>query len=265
MSSVSAKEVQALRQSTGAGILDARRALEETDSDPVRAAQWLRENGLVHAAKRAERDRAAGAVTLSVRPDASGGALMSLECETDFVAKSAQFTELAQRLADALLEADEAGVSALGDEVEQLRLVLKENIAIGRHERFVAPDTVIGSYLHHQNGRGVNGVLVSLRSGSPELAHEIAVHVAFSRPEFLRREDVPEPVVAEERATVERAARNEGKPEAAIAKIVEGRLTGFFKERCLLEQPYVKDEKRTIAALLGDAEITAFAQVVVGG
>ena len=111
----------------------------------------------------------------------------------------------------------------------------------------------------------MNAVLVEMRGATDELAHDVAVHVAFARPVYLRREDVPEAEVAAERATVEAISRNEGKPDAAMPKIVEGRMNGWFKERCLLEQPYARDEKRTIADLIGSAEIVRFAQVVVGG
>ena len=104
-----------------------------------------------------------------------------------------------------------------------------------------------------------------MRGGTDELAHDVAVHIAFARPTYLRREDVPQAEVDAERVTVENISRNEGKPEAALPKIVEGRMNGWFKERCLLEQPYARDEKRTIAQLVGSAEIVRFAQVVVGG
>jgi len=106
---------------------------------------------------------------------------------------------------------------------------------------------------------------VEMTGATDELAHDVAVHVAFARPSYLRREDVPQDDVEAERATVEKLSRNEGKPEAALPKIVEGRMNGWFRERCLLEQPYAKDEKRTIAELVGSAEIVRFAQVVVGG
>ena len=123
---------------------------------------------------------------------------------------------------------------------------------------------VLDSYLHVQNGRGVNGVLVELEGGSIELAHDIAVHIAFARPEYLSREDVPADVVAAERETMLAIARNEGKPEAQLDKIVEGRLNGWFKERVLLEQPFARDDKQTIAQVLGGAAVRRFAQVVVG-
>jgi elongation factor Ts len=116
-----------------------------------------------------------------------------------------------------------------------------------------------------QSGRGVNGVLVLLDKGSEDLAHDVAVHVAFTRPAYLAKDDVPAEEVETERATLEALTRNEGKPEAALAKIVDGRLRGWYKERCLLEQEYVRDEKRTIAQLLGDANVLQFVQVIVGG
>jgi len=146
-----------------------------------------------------------------------------------------------------------------------LKITLKENISVGRVVRIEAPsDGVVDSYLHLQAGRGVNAVVVALSGGTAELAHDIAAHIAFARPTYLSRDDVPEDEVAAERETVEKIARNEGKPEAQLPKIVEGRLNGWYKERVLLDQPYVKDEKQTIAKLLGPAKVTQFAQVVIG-
>ena len=148
----------------------------------------------------------------------------------------------------------------------ELKTTLKENISLGQVVRFELGDgSTLGTYLHMQSGRGVNAVMVEIKAATEELAHDVAVHIAFARPVYLRREDVPEEEVAAERATVEVISRNEGKPDAALPKIVEGRMNGWFKERCLLEQPYAKDEKRSIADLIGSAEIVRFAQVVVGG
>jgi elongation factor Ts len=126
------------------------------------------------------------------------------------------------------------------------------------------PGQVVDTYLHQQSGRGVNAVAVVLDGGSEELAHEIAVHIAFTKPAYLTRDEVPEADIEAERAMVEEIARNEGKPEAAMQKIVEGRMNGWFKERVLLDQSYVRDDKQTIAAMLGSASIVAFAQVVIG-
>ncbi len=266
MASFTAREVAELRKRTGAGILDCREALQECDGDLEKAEQWLRETGKISARKREDRDRSEGAVAVVVEDRV--GAIVALECETDFVAKSAEFVQLVDELAAELATGGEAALDAQRERVEQLGATLKENIALGATRRFEAPEGhVIGSYLHLQNGRGVNAVLVELGGGSSELAHDIAVHVAFTRPEYLRREDVPADLVEAERRTAEAIARNEGKPEAALPKIVDGRLNGWFKERCLLEQPYVRDEKQTIADLLkanGNPELVRFAQVVVG-
>ena len=144
-------------------------------------------------------------------------------------------------------------------------MVLKENIELGRVVRIAASEgAVVDTYVHRQDGRGVLAVAVELQGGSDELAHEIAVHIAFAKPAFLTRDEVPADEVAEERETLVGITRAEGKPEAAMEKIVEGRLTGWFKERVLLEQNYVKDEKQTIAQLLGGATIVRFSLVAIG-
>lgn len=193
------------------------------------------------------------------------GAVVALECETDFVAKSADFVRLVDTLAETLASDGEEALSRHADEIDELKVTMKENIAIGEHARFESDGTtILDSYLHVQNGRGVNGVLVELEGGTPALAHDIAVHIAFARPEYLSRGDVPAEVVASERETMLAIAKNEGKPEAQLEKIVEGRLGGWFKERVLLNQAFAKDDKQTIGQLLGDAKVRRFAQVVVG-
>ncbi|HXW35953.1 MAG TPA: translation elongation factor Ts, partial [Acidimicrobiales bacterium] len=192
-------------------------------------------------------------------------AIVELRCETDFVAKADGFVSLVDELAQLVAAKGESALDDRKDAVEDLRNSLKENISVGRVVRWdLAADSTVGTYLHVQAGRGVNAVLVELKDGSEELAHDVAVHIAFARPVYLRREDVPEAEVRAERETLERITRNEGKPEAAMEKIVQGRLNGWFKERVLLEQPYAKDEKRTVADLVGGAEILRFAQVEVG-
>ena len=137
---------------------------------------------------------------------------------------------------------------------------------MGRVVRFEAPEgSVIGTYLHTQSGRGVNAVMVELKGGDEALATDICHHVAFTKPQWLSRDDVPAERVEQERKVLESVTRNEGKPEAAVPKIVEGRLNGFFKEHTLLEQDFVKDTKVSVAKLLGDAKITRFAQAAIGG
>jgi elongation factor Ts len=259
-----AKDVQTLRKATGAGMMDAKRALDATDGDPEEAAKWLREKGLGGVAKRADREAGEGTVALAIKDGI--GAIVEIRCETDFVAKATELVKLADELAVAVAETGEQAVDKRTADLDTLRTTLQENISIGRVVRFEpAAGSVLGNYLHIQNGRGVNAVLVEVKGGTDELAHDLALHIAFSRPLYISRDEVPAADVAEERTTVEQIARNEGKPEAALPKIVEGRMNGFFKERCLLEQSFAKDEKQSIADLLGDAQVLRFAQVVVGG
>jgi elongation factor Ts len=258
-----AKDVQRLRQMTGAGMLDCRNALEESGGDIEEAARLLRLKGLAGAANREDREASEGAVAAVRSGDAA--AVVELRCETDFVAKSAEFVALADELAALVAAKGEDAVSELSDEVERLRATLKENISIGRVRRLQAePGQVVDTYLHQQSGRGVNAVAVVVDGGTEDLAHDLAVHIAFTKPTYLSRDEVPEADVAAERATLAEITRNEGKPEAAMEKIVDGRMNGWFKERVLLDQAYVRDEKQTIEGMLGSARIVAFAQVVIG-
>ena len=261
---ITAKDVQQLRQATGVGILDAKKALEANDGDMEAATQWLRVQGLASAAKRASREAGEGAV--AVVRDGQVAAIVELRCETDFVAKSEEFVSLVDEIAARVVAEGEAATSVFQDRIETLLTTLKENIFIGRVYRLEAgPGEVVETYMHHQAGRGVNAVAVVLAGASAEVAHELCVHIAFAKPIYLTRADVPENEVAAERRTVEEISRNEGKPEAALPKIIEGRLNGWFRERVLLEQPYVKDEKMTVEQFLAGATVRRFAQVVVGG
>jgi elongation factor Ts len=266
MAEFGAKDVKALRDATGAGMMDAKKALTETDGDFEEAVRWLRERGLGKAAERSGRDNAEGAV--AVATTGSAAALVELKSETDFVAKSPQFVSLVNKLAEDVASNGEAAVDECGDAIDDLKLTLKENIAVGRVVRFdAAPGNVIETYLHVQNGRGVNAVLVELAGGTAELAHDIAVHIAFGRPRHLSRDEVPEEEVAAERAALEAQTRNEGKPEQAVPKIVEGRIDGWYKRvpgGVLVEQPYARDDKQTVTQVLGGATVVRFAQAVIG-
>ena len=261
--SFTAKDVQALRQATGAGMMDAKRALEANDGDFEAAKQWLREQGLAASAKRSDRENTQGVVALAV--DGQVGALVELKCETDFVAGSEQFKSEADALAKLVAAEGEEAVASRSANLDDLKITLKENIELGRVVRLEATaGQVLDSYLHVQGGRGVNGVLVVLEGGDAALAHDVAVHIAFARPTYLTATTFPADVVAAERATFEAISRNEGKPEAALPKIVEGRMQGFYKDVVLLDQPYAKDDKQSIAQFIGDAKIVAFAQVEIG-
>ncbi|HUQ38922.1 MAG TPA: translation elongation factor Ts [Acidimicrobiales bacterium] len=263
MAEFTAKDVQRLRQVTGAGMMDAKKALTENGGDFETSAKWLREKGLASSAKRADRDASEGAVAVASAP--AGAAIVELRSETDFVAKSDQFKNLAAELAELVAADGDDAVAKRQTEIDDLKVTLKENIDIGRVVRFEArPGAVVDTYLHIQSGRGKNAVMVELEGGDESLAHDIALHIASSRPRYLRREDVPEAEIQAERDTLEGITRNEGKPEAAVPKIVEGRMNGFFKDSCLLEQSFVKDEKQTVQQILGGATVTRFAQVEIG-
>jgi elongation factor Ts len=266
MADFTAKDIQALRQATGSGMMDAKRALQEADGDTERAKKQLREWGLGKADDRADRENAQGAIAIATNSDAVG--LVELKCETDFVAKSPNFVALTQALADSVATGGESAVGDHKDAVDDLKVTLKENIEVGRAVQVTVEDgEAVGTYLHRQDGRGVNGVVVVLRGGTEELAHDIAVHVAFAKPQYLARDEVPADAIEDERQTLLNITKAEGKPEAAWPKIIEGRLNGWYKERVLLEQPFVRDEKQTIAQVAagGEAEIVRYAQLFIGG
>jgi elongation factor Ts len=259
--SFTAKDVQNLRQATGAGMMDAKRALDESDGDFDAAAKALREKGLAKSVDRADRENTQGVV--AVASGASVAAIVELKCETDFVAKSDAFIAAAQRLADTV--ASGGSIDDHKELVDDLKVTLKENIDVGRVEQVSVSDgQAVDIYLHKQEGRGVNAVVVVLDGGDEALAHEVAVSAAFSKPRYLHRDEVPQADVDKERSTLEDITRAEGKPEQAMEKIVTGRLNAWFKDQVLLEQPYAKDDKQSITDLLGDASIARFAQVYIG-
>jgi len=264
MPAFTAKDVQALRQATGAGMMDAKKALQEADGDFDAAAKKLREKGLAKAATRTDRENVEGSVAVA-RTDA-GAAIVLLKSETDFSAKSAEFVALTQDIADAVAAEGADAVERFTARIDDLKVTLKENIELGTVTRVEAADgQVLDTYVHVQDGRGVNAVITVLDGGTPELAHDLSIHIAFTKPAYLRREDVPQAAVDEERSTLEEITRKEGKPEQALPKIVEGRLDGWFRDQVLLEQRFVRDEKQSIQQLLGGATLVRFEQVVVGG
>jgi elongation factor Ts len=263
MATFSAADVKSLRDATGAGIMDAKNALEANEGNIEAASKWLREKGLASAAKRTDRANAEGAVAIATVGDAT--AIVELKSETDFVAKSDGFVGFLNELVELVAAKGEDAVAEKQSQLDDLKITLKENIEVGRIVRYApAPGNLVGSYLHAPEGRGKQGVLIELSGANADVARDIAMHISFARPSYLSREEVPQSAIDEERATLEAQTRNEGKPEAAMAKIVEGKLNGFFKDRCLLEQSFVKDEKQTITQVLGGATIARFAQVIVG-
>jgi elongation factor Ts len=281
MAEISAKDVAALRKVSGAGMMDCKRALEESGGDMEKAKTWLREKGLAAAGKRA--GRAASQGTVDVYVDGGIGAVVELTCETDFVAKGDGFKAAVATLAKQVAEQGEdiaaqpyAGDPSLtvDDFVKGMAGSLGENIGLGRIARFEVSGGLIEGYKHIQQERGMIGVVVELAgvdTADPkavDVGHDIALHIASAAPRWVSRGDVPADVVEAEKAVLENLTRNEGKPEQAIPKIVEGRIGGFFKENCLVEQGFVRDPKVTVGSLLsglgGEAKVSRFARIKVG-
>ena len=274
-----AADVAALRKATGAGMMDCKRALEENDGDMDAAMDWLRTKGLAGAQKRAGRSADQGAIDVLV--DGGVGAVVELTAETDFVAKGADFTGVVAELAKLAVQEGKEELAEIayeggtvGEHITQLAAKLGENVALGRVIVYETTDGLLDGYRHNQNERGVIGVLLELGgvdasdAQAQETAHDIALHIASAAPQYLTRDDVPTDVIERERAVFEELTRNEGKPENAIGKIVEGRLNGFYKDTVLVEQGFVKEPKQTIAQLLetlgADATVRRFVRVKIG-
>ncbi len=262
MAEITAKMVKELRDATGAGMMDAKKALTEADGDMEAARQILREKGLAKAESRSDRQNDEGVVAVARSDDAA--AIVQLKCETDFSAKSDAFVALAREIAEAVLERGPDAVDEFEDRIDDLRLTIKENIEVGAVERVEAgPGELIDVYVHQQDGRGVNGVIVVGRGVPADDLHQVALHIAFARPVYLSRDEVPADEVERERAALLEITRAEGKPEAAWDKIVEGRLRGWYGQRVLLDQG-LHGDKTTVADSLGGGEIVRFVQVVIG-
>ncbi len=262
MAEIAAKDVKALRDATGAGMMDAKKALIECDGDSEAASQMLREKGLAKAATRSDRDNVEGAIGLT--SDGQRAALVHLKCETDFSAKSDGFLALVDELANAVLVEGEGAVEARLAAIDDLRLSIKENVEVGQVSLIEAGDgNVLDTYLHVQDGRGVNGVVVEGSGVDQETLHQVALHIAFAKPTSLTRDEVPSDLVDKERAALLDITKAEGKPEQAWEKIVEGRLTGWFRETVLLEQG-LHGDKTSVADTLAGGRIERFTQAYLG-
>ena len=262
MPEITAKDVKALRDATGAGMMDAKRALTEADGDFERGVQLLRERGLAKAADREERENNEGAIAL-----ASGNGvavIVQLRTETDFTAKSDGVAALINELAQLVLADGTDAVPQRASALDDLKLSTKENIALGTVARVeAAPGNLLDTYLHTQDGRGINAVIVEGNGVDQETLHEIALHIAFAKPVALSREEVPAEAAERERASLLEITKAEGKPEAAWDKIVEGRIGAWYKDRVLLEQGLF-GEKETVAQKIGKGTIVRFAQAYIG-
>jgi elongation factor Ts len=264
MADFTAKDVKALRDATGAGMMDAKKALTEADGDRDRAAQILREKGLSKVATLEDRENSQGAV--AVARDGNKVALVELKSETDFSAKAEDFAGLVQRLADAVVAdgPDAVNSDELTKAIEDVKIAKKENIELGAVASFEAAEgNGVDAYVHVQDGRGTNGVIIEIEGADDEATHEIALHCAFAKPDALTRDEIDAELVEKARQGFESLTIKEGKPEQAIPKIVEGRLNSWYAERVLPEQGLFGD-KETVQDKLGDAKIVRFAQAFIG-
>ena len=273
---VTAKDVQLLRQRTGAGMMDCKKALEETGGDVEKAVEYLRKKGIAKAEKRADRAASEGAIIALVSDDARMAALVEVNSETDFVARNEEFQALAKAVASQLFgDASFDGVVTVAEEGELMKQpwhkdagktvadVVKEasgktgeNVVLRRYARFET-DGIIGSYVHH-NGRVA--VLVDVVGGAGDsvkaLARSVAEHIAAGVPKVplgVNREEIKSEIIDRERRIYEEQARTAGKPEAMIGKIVDGQVNKFYAENTLLDQPWVRDDSKTIRQLVSEA------------
>ena len=278
MANYTTADIKALREKTGAGMLDVKKALDEADGDAEKAIEIIRVKGLKGIAKREGRAASAGLIAAKVVDSDEGqvGVLVEINAETDFVAKNEKFIDFAAKVLDAAVASGAETAEALaevevdGSTVKELtdsmQAVIGEKIVVRRVARLVAPR--VETYLHRTNPDlpAQVAVLVGTAEAAAEVAHDVAMHIAAYSPLYLTREDVPAEVVDKERAIAEETTRAEGKPEKAIPRIVEGRLGGYFKENCLVDQAYAKDPKTTVDKVVKatGGKLTGFVRFRVG-
>ncbi len=280
---ITPKDVSELRARTGAGMMDCKRALEETGGDMEKAVELLRKKGIAKAEKRVGRSASQGVVMVETSADGREGAMVELNCETDFVARTDGFQSLARALASHVAAHAEPGIDAgsvldqpfaagktVAQEIKEVSGKVGEVVALNRYARFKPAEGIVGHYLHHN---GMVGVLVELAGGSDDaalaLARDIALHISFADPIGVTGADVPAELVERERRIAEEQVAQEGKPEAIRAKIVDGKVRKFIAERTLLEQPFVRDDKTTVGQVMkkvgAGISVTRFARFKVGG
>ncbi|KOG52062.1 elongation factor Ts [Streptomyces griseoflavus] len=277
MANYTAADVKKLRELTGAGMMDCKKALDEAEGSVDKAVEILRVKGQKGVAKREGRSAENGAVVSLISEDKTSGVLLELKCETDFVAKGDKFLAVADALAAHVAKTSPADIEALlASEIEAGKTVqayvdeanatLGEKIVLDRFAQFSGG--YVAAYMHRTmpDLPPQVGVLVELDKENAEVAKDVAQHIAAFAPKYLTREDVPADIVENERRVAEATSREEGKPEAALPKIVEGRVNGFFKENTLLAQPFAKDNKKSVEKVLEEAGVSLkrFARIRVG-
>ncbi|MBT2509650.1 elongation factor Ts [Streptomyces sp. ISL-98] len=281
MANYTAADVKKLRELTGAGMMDCKKALDEADGNVDKAVEALRIKGQKGVAKREGRSAENGAVVSLISEDKTSGVLLELKCETDFVAKGDKFQAVANTLAAHVAKTSPADVETLlASEIEPGKTVqayvdeananLGEKIVLDRFAQFTGG--YVAAYMHRTmpDLPPQVGVLVELDKATDEsaaIAKDVAQHITAFSPKYLNRDEVPAETVENERRVAEATSREEGKPEAALPKIVEGRVNGFFKDVVVLEQPFAKDNKKSVQKVLDEAGVTLkrFSRIRVGG
>ena len=273
MAQITAALVKELRERTGAGMMDCKKALSAVEGDMDKAIDFLREKGLAAAAKKAGRIAAEGVVGSFISADGKIGAVVEVNCETDFVAKTDNFKALVEKIAAHIVATKPADLEALmaseldGQTVEALVTAsvakIGEKISVRRFALYEAPEGVVAAYIH---GGGKIGVLVEFKGGNAELGKDVAMHIAAANPAYLDRTHVPAAEFEHEKEVLSEQAKNEGKPEKIIEKMVLGRINKYYKEVCLIDQEFVKDPDQSVGKLLkaNDAEVLAFTRFQLG-
>ncbi|MBR1806886.1 MAG: elongation factor Ts [Selenomonadaceae bacterium] len=267
---ISAKDVKELRERTGAGMMDCKKALTANDGDMQKAIDWLREKGIAKAAKKAGRTAADGAVAAYISKDGKTGVLLEVNCETDFTANNENFRALEKKVIEYIAEAKPADLDALNDGVidgkKVSELVTEATATIGEKisiRRFVTYETSgkLTTYIHMG---GKIGVLVDMTGGSDELGKDIAMQIAAANPMAVDRDGVDASELEHEKEILRKQALEEGKPAKIVEKMVAGRINKFYKEVCLVEQIFVKDSEKTVKDILGGEKVVRFARYQLG-
>jgi elongation factor Ts len=267
---ITAAMVKELREKTGAGMMDCKKALTATDGDAAKAVDWLREKGIAKAEKKAGRVAAEGAVGAFVAADGKTGCVVEINCETDFAAGNDQFKELLAKVAEHIVATKPADMDALNDsEIEGKKvstLITEATATIGEKislRRFACYETEgrLASYIHMG---GKIGVLVNMTGGDEQLGKDIAMQIAAAAPMAVDRDGVDASALEHEKEVLRKQAEEEGKPANIIERMVEGRINKFYKEVCLNEQIFVKDSEKTIKDVLGDVKVTEFTRFQLG-
>ena len=255
---ITASMVKELREITGAGMMDCKKALTATNGDKEKAIDWLREKGISKAEKKADRIAAEGAVASYISEDGKVGVLVEINCETDFAAGNQQFRSLVEKIAKHIAVSNPADLDALNNSeldgktvsaiITEATATIGEKIALRRFVRYQTEGR-LASYIHMG---GKIGVLVELTAGDETIGKDISMQIAAAKPAYLKREEVPEDVLEHEKEVLRQQALNEGKPEKIVEKMIIGRLQKFYKENCLVDQEFIKDSDKTISQVMNE-------------